>query len=156
MTRKEFISKLPIGATIAFSMICNGGCRQKEKLESAVRENTLLRTDTLPHPNEPTIDFTINIDFPEYGNLKSPGGYAFYENTIIVFTEEQEYIAATKICSDEYLPRIIWRDKEFLCLEHGATFDKEGNGTTTYNDLGKFGIATYNTELNGNLLRIFS
>ena len=156
MTRKEFISKLPIGATIAFSVICNGSCRQKEKLESAVNENTLLRTDTLPNPNEPIIDLTINLDDPNYSKLKTPGKYVFYESTIIVYTEEKEYIAATKYCSDENLPALIWKDKEFFCREHAGTFNKKGMGTKTHNNLGWRGIATYNTELNGNLLRIYS
>ena len=156
MKRKEFISKLPIGAAFAFSLICGGGCRQKEKLEKAVHENTMLRTDTLPDPNKPMVDFTINMETAEYETLKSLGGYAFYENTIIVFTEEGEYIAATKICSDEYLPRLIWKDGEYLCLAHGATFDQDGNGTLTHNNLGKNGIEVYNTELMGNTLRVYS
>ncbi len=156
MTRKEFLSKLPFSAAVAFSFVCGGGCRQKEKLESAVHENTLLRTDTIPDPNASAIDFTIDLNDPEYVALHIPGGYAFNDDVIIVFTETEEYLAATKICSDEYLPRIIWKDGEYYCKAHGATFDREGNGTLTHNDLGKYGIEVYKTELNGNLLRIYS
>ncbi len=156
MTRKEFLSKLPVGAALAYSMFCGGGCQHKEKLAEATNESKVLRTDTLSNPNVPTVDFTIDLNEPKYSKLKKPGDYAFYENAIIVFTEQGEYIAATKICTDEFLPRIVWKDGEYLCQAHGATFDKLGNGTTTYNNLGKYGIQVYHTELQGSLLHVFS
>ena len=155
MTRKDFLSKVPLGAAFAFTAFCAGGCT-KQTLKEAVNENTSLPTDGLPNPFDKPVDFTIDLTTNEYSNLTTPGSYAFFEDVIIVFSEKQEYLAATKICSDEALPRMIWENGEYLCEEHGATFDQNGDGTTTYNNLGSKGIAAYQVELNGSLLRVFS
>ena len=145
ITRKEFIKKLPVGAAFAFSIACMGGCAK-------LREETpYASTD----PFAEKIDFIIDLDDPKYVHLRQEGNYAFKDNVIIVFTEDSQYVSATKICSDEFLPDIIWENGEYLCLEHGATFDRTGKGTETYNDLGKNGIEVYQTELNGSMLRVF-
>jgi len=154
MTRKEFIEKLPIGAALAFTVMCPGACGKR--LMEEVNETTVLRTDTIPNPDPEMIDFTISLDDPDYKSLNDLEGYAYYEKVIIANTATFGFIAATKICSDEYLPRMIWENDEWLCEEHGATFDTQGKGTTTYNDLGKNGIDIYQVEQTGRNLRIFS
>ena len=134
--------------------MCPGAC-QKRLLEET-SETTTLRTDTIPNLNGEKIDFTISLDDPEYADLNATEGYAYFENVIIANTSTFGFIAATKICSDEYLPRMVWENDEWLCEEHGATFDVTGKGTTTYNDLGKRGIAVYDVEVLGRELRITS
>ena len=151
MTRKEFIGKLPIGAAMAFAVMCPGACGKR--LLDETSETTTLRTGPITNGK---IDFTISLDDPAYADLNTTEGYAYYEKVIIANTNRFGFVAATKICSDEYLPRMIWENDEWLCEEHGATFDIDGQGTTTYNDLGHRGIEVYKVELNGRELRVYS
>ena len=153
MTRKEFLSKIPPAAAFALSISCFGSCGKR--LLEETNETTSLSTDTEDSPYELKEEFQIDLADPLYFALLSPGGYAYFKNVILVYTEDREYLAGSKICSDEFLPDIIWENGEFLCKAHGATFDKNGTGTQTYNNLGRFGLGVYNTEKNGNILRVF-
>ncbi len=156
MTRKEFLQTIPIGAGIAFSLMCTGSCNQADRLATAANETTSLRTDSFINPSQEPVDFVIDLNTPTYQKLKTPGEYAFYKDVIIVFTDDEKYLAASKICSDEWIPRVIWDGKEFYCLAHGATFDRQGNGTTTKNNLGFRGLDIFNVSLDGNLLHVYS
>ena len=158
MDRKEFIRKAGLGAAMAMSgAACLHSCLKAPlrpgdgKLNvSEAQLNTRFKIDDL--------DITLDLDHPDYFFLQFPEGYVILQDKSVVVakTKAGEYIAAVQICSDENLPGITYSGDEWFCVEHDATFDHAGNGTTTYNNLGLKGIQVFNTELNGNLLRIFS
>lgn len=149
MDRKEFISKAGKGAAFALLFGCAAACRKRYH-DGESYEDSLTPTVS--------VDFTIDLNHPDNAPLKDPEGYVYHEgfNVIIAHTKTGAYIAATRVCSDENLPGIIFVDNEYYCFEHDATYDENGKGTTTYNNLGAKGIKTYKTELNGNILRIYS
>ena len=136
MTRKEFLQRAGQGAFVALVV---GAC-------GCAKEN-------LGGNNEP-IDFTLDLSLSENSDLASNGGYRVIDNKVVVAKSmDGDYIAATRTCSHEPRKAIIFRDNEWFCTEHDARFDVDGNGL---NSKGSNGLHTYNVELNGNLLRVFS
>ena len=81
------------------------------------------------------------------------GGYILYKNVVVAKDNSGSYVAATQVCSHEGLQRIVFRKDQWYCPEHGATFDLAGGGL---NSEAKRGLTIYNTELNNNILRVFS
>lgn len=111
------------------------------------------------------VDFTIDLSDPQYGALSTPGNFVVINNQFVVARANNgDYVAATRLCSHQAYYKIeYWSQyNEWVCTEHGAAFDLNGNGTTTteiqnsvdptYNDNG---LTIYNTSLNGNMLRVF-
>lgn len=148
MSRKEFVKK--VGGAAAFGLLatCLGGCTKMDNPDSPV-----------PRPLEREVDFTLDLTAPENASLLVNGGYVIVNNTYVVAKDETgNYIAATRLCSHNPEKQIYWDTSfnEWTCAQHYATFDKNGNGTTTINNFGANGLTIYNTELTGNLLRITS
>ncbi len=154
MDRKEFLGKMGIGAAFVLTAGCLAGCHKKTLLGPP--NHILEGNDKLPGLEN--VDITIDISDPKYSNLKWSGGWAIVETNIVVAKTEdtEEFVAASRLCSDEVLPGIVFAGNEWYCTEHDATFDTLGDGTQTHNDKGFRGLRVYQTELNNNLLRVFS
>ncbi len=145
--RKEFIKKVGGATAFAFLFACTGGC-------------TKMDNPPVPHLPNGVIDFTIDLSLPENSALQMNGGYVIVNNNYVVAKDENgQYIAATRSCSHEPYKEVVWYEStnEWVCMEHGASFDKSGNGTTTNgNNYGEKGLTIYSTELiSPELLRIY-
>lgn len=134
MKRKDFLEKLGLGAAFVLTSSCLGGCGKNESLAP--------------------VDLSLNLTDPEYVNLLENGGYSIIENRVVIArTTTGEYVAATLICSHENKKKIILKDDEWFCTDHDARFDLIGDGL---NEKGSKGLTIYTTELNGDILKVFS
>jgi len=137
MDRKEFLGKLGIGAAFVLTSTCIGACTRDE-------------ADPLKEVN-----FIIDLEDSKFDELKSFGTYVIEDNVVIARSNTGEYLAATLFCSHENLTQITYSDSKgvWFCTAHGAEFGEDGTGL---NPNGSKGLTIYNTELDGNSLRIFS
>lgn len=135
MNRKEFLSKLGVGAAFALTATCLGGC---------AKENFA--------PTTP-VDFTLDLDSANNNSLKNNGGYMIQNRVVVAKDNNGNYVAATQTCSHEGTNAIILKDNEWFCTDHDARFDLNGNGL---NKDGEKGLTIYKTELSGDMLRVYS
>jgi len=155
MERKEFIKILGAGAALAVVSTCVCGCVKMEDPAAPVDANLLNDIQI----DENNFDFVLDLTTTANAPLLNIGGYVIIDNKCVVAkTNTGAYVAATRRCSDQNLKGIVWSGSlnEWHCVEHDATFNQTGSGTTTYNNLGINGINVYNTQLNGNSLRVYS
>ena len=136
MNRKEFMSKLGVGAAFVLTTPCIIGCSKDED-----------STETTE------VDFMVDLN--EYEVLRSPGSFIITNNVVVANNIDGEYIAATITCSHENLNQIQYN--RFMdgweCTAHGARYTQEGEGL---NANGAGGLTTYNVMKEGDTLRIFS
>lgn len=137
MERKEFIEKLGIGAAFVLTSTCLGGC---------------TRDSADPIKD---LDFVIDLTNDEFLELNTFGSYVIKDQVVIARSNTGEYLAATQICSHDKLSQITYSDAEggWLCTAHSARFSEDGEGL---NANGSKGLQVFSTELDGDLLRIFS
>lgn len=134
MTRKDFLEKVGIGAAFVLTSACLGSCG----------------TDTSIGP----IDLELDLTDAANSALQNNGGYVVIDNQVVVARDNDgELVAATRICSHEQQREIILRDNEWYCTDHGARFTLSGSGL---NENGRRNLTIFNTQLNGNILRVFS
>ena len=136
MNRKEFLSKLGIGAAFALTTTCLGGCAKNNDLQPLG-----------------DVDFTIDLADTANSKLLDNGGYIIQNRVVIAKNNDGEYVAATEQCSHEGTYAMILRNNEWYCTDHGARFDLNGTGL---NKDGEKGLTIYKTSLNGTVLRVFS
>jgi nitrite reductase/ring-hydroxylating ferredoxin subunit len=132
MTRKEFLGKIGIGAAFVLTAGCLKSCTADAAIE---------------------VDFILDLDATENESLNTNGGFLIKDQVVIVKADDGNYYAATQNCSHENKLKIIFRNNEYYCTDHGAKFDLSGDGL---NDKGQKGITIYQTTLSGSQLRIFS
>lgn len=137
MTRKDFLSTLGIGATFVLTSTCLGSCS----------------SDRLEEMEDGGIDFTLDLTDPENAALQDNDNFIIVDNVVVARTTTGEYVAATLICSHNQLRQITLSDDEWRCTVHGARFDLEGEGL---NENGRRGLTIYQTELTGDILRVFA
>jgi len=141
MNRKDFLMKLSGGAAFALTATCLGGCAV-ENINPDQPGNTA------------TIDFTLDLNAAVNSNLSNNGGYVIVNNQVVVArTTGGEYVAATRTCSHDPRKEVIMRNGEWYCTAHGARFRLDGTGL---NGNGRNGLTIYNTQLDGNMLRVFA
>lgn len=141
MNRKDFLMKLGGGAAFALTATCLGGCAV-ENINPDQPGNTA------------TIDFTLDLNAAVNSNLSNNGGYVIVNNQVVVArTTGGEYVAATRTCSHDPRKEVIMRNGEWYCTAHGARFRLDGTGL---NGNGRNGLTIYNTQLDGNMLRVFA
>jgi len=136
MDRKEFISKLGIGAAFVLTTPCIIGC-------------------TKDGGEEELLDVDFTVDLNEFDSLRSPGSYIIKNNIVVANNINNQFIAATVKCSHEGLNQIKY-DKfadNWECTAHGARYTQGGAGL---NANGAGGLTTYNVTQDGDTLRIFS
>lgn len=141
MNRIEFLKSLGISGAALFAL-GTLGC-----MNSCTSESD-------PSPSG-SADFTFDLDDPSNSALNNNGGYVIKNSVVIARTGNGTFAAVTLICSHENNPNIFFDgpNNEFRCTVHGARFSSTGQGL---NSNGSRGLRTYNTELNGRILRIFA
>lgn len=104
--------------------------------------------------NGPTgVDFTLDLADSANASLLKTGGYLIVNNIVIARVSADAFAAVTQVCSHENKSKIIYRNQEFYCPEHGARYTQEGKGL---NSEGKRGVRAYNTEFSGTSLHVFA
>ena len=142
MERKEFLRSL--GASAAFAVVfpCLGGCSSDgEDLE------------TFPVPEG--VDFTIDLTSAEAAPLATNGGFIRQNFVVVARNLEGELVAASQICSHQQTEEVRFIAENggiFFCATHGSRFDQDG---TPLNAITNNPLKVFNTELNGDILRIF-
>lgn len=139
MERRDFIAKISLGAAFALTFSCLGACSKDNEV--------------IVLPNGTSTDFEIDLTDSANAALLNSGGYIIKNKVVVAKDNSGANVAATQICSHENKPRVILKNNQWYCPEHGAKFDLSGNGL---NNDAKRGLTIYKTALNGNLLRVFS
>ncbi|MFS4493850.1 ubiquinol-cytochrome c reductase iron-sulfur subunit [Maribacter sp. 2308TA10-17] len=146
MERKQFLRTLGAGAAFALTFPCVHGCSKDEN-----QNGTIVV--------EPTnVDFTIDLTSAEAANLGENGGFILKRLVVIAKNLEGQYIAASQVCSHEAYDQVRFVNQQggiFYCDVHGSQFEQNG---TPLNQIGSNPAKTlkiYNTELNGDILRVF-
>jgi cytochrome b6-f complex iron-sulfur subunit len=137
MDRKEFLSQLGLTSAVVFMGACMAGCS---------------KDGSTPAPSN--VDFTLNLSDTANAALGSAGGFVYKNNIIIARTQSNSYIAVSQACTHEGTSvQFQGANNRFFCPNHGATFNTSGavtNGPATK------ALVSYNTQLTGTTLRIYS
>ena len=167
MDRKEFIKKIGVGAAVTLTFGCIGGCTKMDNPPKPVNSLGSNVEIDIPTPGNntgngsaPKLDFTLDLSDPLFDPLETLGGYVVINNRYVIARAiDGNYVAATRLCSHEAFYEIEYHStsNEWLCVEHGATFDLNGGGTTTYEPAkySEKGLTVYNTDLNDQKLRVY-
>lgn len=145
MERKEFLRSLGAGAAFALTFPCLNGCSTDEINGNIVEEPT-------------GVDFTIDLTSAEAANLANNGGFILKNLVVVVKNLEGEFIAASQVCSHEMYDQVRFVDQDggiFYCDVHGSRFSQNGAPLNQVDANPARPIKIYNTELNGDELRIF-
>lgn len=108
--------------------------------------------DTATAPEN--VDFTIDLDAPEYSFLKTKGEFLVKDNVIVAHTINDEYIALTALCTHESAKLTYDDFKDIIyCPKHYSEFSKDGK---VIKGPAKKSLSRFVVELNGSMLRIHS
>lgn len=151
MERKEFLRSLGASAAFAVLFPCASGCSSN-------------RREPLETFDEPTgVDFVIDLTNADYAGLTNNGGFVLVMSNssdgltdiVVARNLEGELVAASQICSHQQTDRVRFISEDggiFFCSTHGSRFDQNG---TPLNTITNNPLKVFNTELNGDILRIF-
>ena len=142
MERKEFLRTLGAGAAFALTFPCVQGC---SKSDDPGEENPVPRG----------VDFTIDLNSAEGSELQNNGDFILKNDVVVVKNLEGNFVAASQICSHQQTDQVRFIDEQggiFRCFTHGSEFDQNG---TPLNSITNNPLKIFNTELNGNILRVF-
>ena len=142
MERKDFLRTLGAGAAFALTFPCLQGCSKDDD-----------GGEMTPIPTG--VDFTIDLNSTEGQGLQNNGDFILKNFVVVVKNLQGNFIAASQICSHQQTENVRFKDNEggiFECSEHGARFDQTGKplNRVTGNPL-----KIFNTELTGDMLRVF-
>ena len=138
----SFLRSLGAGAAFALTFPCVHGCSSDDPEE--------------PTPEVPEgVDFTIDLNSSEGAGLQNNGDFILKNEVVVVKNLEGNFVAASQICSHQQTDQVRFIEEDggiFRCFTHGSEFDQNGNplNTITNNPL-----KIFNTELNGDILRVF-
>ncbi|MGB5379042.1 ubiquinol-cytochrome c reductase iron-sulfur subunit [Muriicola sp.] len=140
MERKTFLRTLGAGAAFALTFPCVQGCSKDSE-------------GGLPIPTG--VDFTIDLTSNEGAQLQNNGDFILKNEVVVVKNLQGNFIAASQICSHQQTDQVRFIDDDggiFYCSTHGSRFSQNGAplNTITNNPL-----KIFNTELNGDILRVF-
>ena len=150
MERKEFLKSLGAGAAFALTFPCLNGCSSD--------------SESLEQLSEPTgIDFTIDLTSSEAAPLANNGGFiltksdpgAQLTDIVVARNLEGNFVAASQICSHQQTDGVRFLSEDggiFRCSTHGARFEQTG---TPLNSVTSNPLKIFQTELNGDIIRIF-
>ncbi len=143
MERKQFLRTLGVGAAFAITFPCVQGCSKDD--DEGGSENPI-----------PTgVDFTVDLDSEEGEGLQNNGDFILKNDVVVVKNLEGNFIAASQICSHQQTDQVRFLEEQggiFHCFTHGSEFDQNGN---PLNQITSNPLKIFNTELNGNILRVF-
>ncbi len=142
MERKQFLKSLGAGAAFALTFPC---------LQSCSKEGIQV--------DEPTgVDFTIDLTSEEASNLATNGGFILKDLVVVAKNLEGNYIAATQVCSHRGYDQVRFNAVNggiFYCDVHGSIFSQTGEPLNQVGLGAAKPITVYQTELNGDMLRVF-
>ncbi len=150
MERKEFLQSLGAGAAFALMFPCASGCsKDGEDLEQ--------------FPVSEGVDFTVDLTSAEATPLANNGGFIAvksnpeltYLDIVVARNLEGDLIAASKICSHQQTEEVRFISEDggiYRCSTHGSRFAQDG---TPLNSITNNPLKVFNTELNGDMLRVF-
>lgn len=146
MERKQFLRTLGAGAAFALVFPCVHGC-------STDSNGDVAPEDMKPVPTG--VDFTIDLTTAEGVGLQNNGDFILKDFVVIVKNLEGNFVAASQVCSHQQTEEVRFIDDSggiFRCSTHGARFDQMGR---PLNSITSNPLKIFNTELNGDVLRIF-
>ncbi|MBC2839877.1 ubiquinol-cytochrome c reductase iron-sulfur subunit [Robiginitalea sp. SC105] len=141
MERKEFLRTLGAGAAFAVVFPCVQGCTKGPDLQ------------TEPIPTG--VDFTIDLSGPDGDALANNGDFIVRDFVVIARNLSGVFVAASRVCSHQQTPEVSFVASQggiFQCSTHGSQFAQDG---TPINNITTNPLKIFQTELNGDLLRIF-
>jgi nitrite reductase/ring-hydroxylating ferredoxin subunit len=142
MERKDFLRSLGAGAAFALTFPCINGCSSDSE-------------DLEMKPVPTGIDFTVDLNSQEGSGLQNNGDFILKNDVVVVKNLEGIFVAASQICSHQQTDQVRFLDDNggiFRCSTHGSEFDQNG---VPLNTITSNPLKTFNTELNGNILRVF-
>lgn len=142
MERKEFLRSLGAGAAFALTFPCIHGCSSDGDGEEPIEIPT-------------GVDFTIDLTSTEGSGLQNNGDFILKNEVVVVKNLEGNFIAASQICSHQQTDQVRFLEEQggiFHCFTHGSEFDQNG---TPLNSITSNPLKIFNTELNGDILRVF-
>ncbi|MGW9687009.1 QcrA and Rieske domain-containing protein [Flagellimonas sp. 2504JD1-5] len=150
MERKDFLRSMGASAAFALTFPCLHGCSSDaEDLEQ------------FPEPDG--VDFTVDLTATSSAPLANNGGFILvksnpalgYTDIVVARNLEGNLIAASQICSHQQTEEVRFISEDggiFRCSTHGSRFSQTG---TPLNSVTSNPLKVFNTELNGETLRIF-
>lgn len=142
MERKQFLRSLGAGAAFAITFPCLQGCSSDDG-----------EAPVIPIPEG--VDFTVDLESAEGAPLAENGGYILKNDIVVVKNLTGQFVAASQICSHQQTDQVRFIESDggiFRCSTHGSEFDQNG---TPLNTITNNPLKIFNTELNGNILRVF-
>lgn len=147
MERKEFLKSMGAAAAFAVSFPCLHGCSKDGDSDEGGDQEV------------PTgVDFTLDLDAPENAALANNGGYVLKDLVVVAKNLEGEYVAASQVCSHEGYDEVRFYDVDggiFYCDVHGSRFEQDGTPLNQVDSAEAKPLKIFQTELSGNLLRVF-
>lgn len=146
MERKKFLRTLGAGAAFAITFPCLNGC------------STDGDTDVAPEDMKPIptgVDFTIDLNSNEGAGLQNNGDFILKDFVVVVKNLEGNFVAASQVCSHQQTEEVRFITVDggiFSCSTHGSRFDQNG---TPLNSITNNPLKIFNTELTGDMLRVF-
>jgi cytochrome b6-f complex iron-sulfur subunit len=140
MDRKEFLGAVGIGTTAILYSVCFNGCKPLDNVTNPTTDTT--------HGT----DLTINLDDSANAALKTNGGYIVKDGIIIARTLSGTFLAVSAACTHQGTSvEYQGNNNRFHCPNHGSNFATDGS---VINGPASTPLKSYNTSLNGSLLRI--
>lgn len=137
MDRKEFLAQLGLTSAAVFAGACMAGCSKDSSSPAPAR-----------------VDFTLDLTQAANSALNSAGGFVYSNNIIVARTQSNSFIAVSQVCTHEGTTVVFQGgNNRFFCPNHGATFATSGAVT---NGPANKALTSYNTQLTGNMLRVYS
>jgi len=146
MERKQFLRSLGAGAAFAIVFPSVQSC-------SKDGNGDVSPEDMRPIPTG--IDFTIDLNSNEGTSLQNNGDYILKDYVVVVKNLEGNFVAASQICSHQQTEEVRFVENDggiYYCSTHGARFDQTGK---PLNSITSNPLKIFQTELTGNLLRVF-
>ncbi len=145
MERKVFLRSLGAGAAFALTFPCLQGCSNDDD------DGDIVEVPT-------GIDFTIDLNSTEGVKLANNGSFILKNLVVVVKNLEGNFIAATQVCSHESYDQVRYVPNDggiFYCDVHGSKFELDGTPLNQVDSNAAKPLKIYNTELNGDILRVF-
>ena len=135
MDRKEFLSAIGLSAAGLMLGSCLGGCKKENE-----------------GGNAPNVDFTFDLNDPNYSLLNNNGSYKYANGVIIARTSGGQLIAVSQSCTHEG-QSVQYRSgsNDFYCQAHGATFSSTGAATS---QITRSPLKQYTVTVNGTSVRV--
>ncbi|MCM4171345.1 (2Fe-2S)-binding protein [Arenibacter sp. TNZ] len=145
MERKQFLRTLGTGAAFALTFPCLNGCSKDNDNGDIVEVPT-------------GVDFTIDLNSSEGAKLTNNGSFILKNLVVVVKDLDGNFVAASQVCSHESYDQVRFTTSNggiFHCDVHGSRFELDGTPLNQVDSNPAKQLKIFNTELNGQILRVF-